>query len=85
LILEPRAGSIDQAWVEPSSPTEATPVTLKASLTEPLRLASFDVRQISTMLTVRLYWTTAGGNWPWWSWGDWPGIGDWTGSYRGLP
>jgi hypothetical protein len=26
-----------------------------------------------------------GDDWPWWPWGDWPGIGDWTGGYRGLP
>jgi hypothetical protein len=64
LILEPRAGSIEQAWVEPPSPTEGTPVTLQVSLAEPLRLASFDVRQTSTMFTVRLYWTTTGGGLP---------------------
>jgi hypothetical protein len=61
IALPQRPGSIEQAWIVPATPSEATPVTLKVSLAEPLAFDTADVSQTGSMFTVRLYWTETSG------------------------
>ena len=58
-----RNGSIESAYVNPANPTAASNVTLHVSVEGQLALDRFVVRQVGTMFTVQVYWTspTSGG------------------------
>jgi len=56
LTLPPKKGAILDVRIEPASPTRWTPVTLRISVADNLRLDRAQMRKTANMFTVNVYW-----------------------------